>query len=111
MALFKREVEIDFNEIDTKEFTLWCESMDLKPEQIDDLTVEVEVEVAITDFDDDEIITRYGEIMGGDRIERAYRYLAEGDVDAAMDELQREFGLAPPSHERAIADLLAGARG
>jgi hypothetical protein len=47
-------------------------------------------------------------------IERAYRYLAEGDIPAAMEILHHEFedfGLAPPSHERAIADLLSGRKG
>jgi len=29
-------------------------------------------------------------------MERTYRYIAEGDYEAAMDELAREFGLAPP---------------
>lgn len=44
-------------------------------------------------------------------LDRVYRYLAEGDCNAAMEELQREFGLAPPSHARAIADLLSGRKG
>ena len=44
-------------------------------------------------------------------LHRVYRHLADGETQPAMEILHREFadiGLAPPSHERAIADLLSG---
>jgi len=110
MTLFKRDVSIDFDKIDSREFDAWCESMNLKPNEIDNLPVEVEVDVSISDFDEEEVIDRYREIMGGDWVERAYRYMAEGNVEAAMDEMHRELGLAPPSHECAVADLLTAGR-
>ncbi|QRY70340.1 DUF550 domain-containing protein [Ensifer sp. PDNC004] len=44
-------------------------------------------------------------------IERVYRYMAEGDLAAAMDAFSREFNLAPPSHAKAVAGLLTGAEG
>lgn len=44
-------------------------------------------------------------------VERVYRYMAEGDLAAAMDEFSREFNLAPPSHAKAVADLVTSARG
>ncbi|OCP12375.1 hypothetical protein BBX50_16400 [Ensifer sp. LC11] len=43
-------------------------------------------------------------------VERVYRYMAEGDLAAAMDEFSREFGLAAPSHAKAVADMLSGAK-
>ncbi len=45
------------------------------------------------------------EIPAPEWIERVYRYMAEGDLAAAMGEFSREFGLAPPSHAKAVADL------
>lgn len=43
-------------------------------------------------------------------IERAYRMMAEGDTQRAMEELEREFQLRPVYLERAVADLIARAR-
>ncbi|MCO5153352.1 MULTISPECIES: hypothetical protein [unclassified Shinella] len=69
-----------------------------------------EVEVPLALVDDDELLAELADrgLNRGEWLERTYRYLAEGDVAAAMDELHREFQLAPPSHECRIADLLAG---
>lgn len=44
-------------------------------------------------------------------VEDVYRMMGEGRIDDAMQEMQRnEPRLAPPSHERAIGDLLTGKR-
>ncbi|MDR6757807.1 putative DNA-binding transcriptional regulator [Mycoplana sp. BE70] len=69
-------------------------------------------EKTIEDFDDEELLdeleNRDIDLPQMETIHRVYRLLASRDIEAAMDELHREFGLAPPSHECAIADLLSG---
>jgi len=69
-------------------------------------------EKALSDFTNDEILDemedREIEHPQLVTIERVYRLMAEREIDAAMDELAREFGLSFPSHERRIADLLSG---
>lgn len=112
MTIFRCETTLKFEELDGKEFEAWCEAIGKKPHELPDLEAEVKVNIPLSQFDDDEIIGRYEEIThpGNDWVERVYRYMAEGDLAAAMDEFSREFGLAPPSHAKAIADLLTGAR-
>lgn len=67
----------------------------------------------LEDFDDAELLAEVEErelfVPEDAAIQRVYRYLAEGDIDAAMDVMHREFELAPPSHARALADLISGA--
>ncbi|NVP54491.1 hypothetical protein [Mycoplana rhizolycopersici] len=68
-------------------------------------------EKALSDFTNDEILDEMEEREIEHpqlvTIERVYRLMAEHEIDAAMDELSREFGLSFPSHERRIADLLS----
>lgn len=70
-------------------------------------------EKTLDDFSDAEFLAEFSErnldIEDFDVIDSIYGYLAARDIDAAMDLMQREFGLAPPSHARAIADLISGA--
>lgn len=113
MTIFTCATTLKFAELEGKYFEAWCEAIGKKPHELPDLTAEVEVSVGIDEFDDDEVINRYEEISrpGSDWVERVYRYMAEGDLTAAMDEFSRKFGLAPPSHAKAIADLLAVPKG
>lgn len=110
MTRFKKEVEIDFEEIESQEADTWFANLGLKSNEIDNLTLMIEVDIELSEFGDDKVVDRYNQIMGGNWAERAYRYLAEGNVEAAMDEMHQHLGLAPPSHERAIADLLTMGR-
>lgn len=98
MSKFKREVTVDFTALKSnKDFRMWHRSVRRNAGKLPPLTVEIEL-----DNDDGDT----------DWIDRAYRYMAEGNCEAAMEELAREFKhLAPPSHECAVADLLAGLRG
>lgn len=113
MTIFTSETTIKFEDLDGAGFTDWCKAIGKEPNEIPNLTAEVKVNIPISSFDDDEILERYEEIThpGDCWIERVYRYMAEGNIAAAMDEFSREFGLAPPSHAKAVADLLTSARG
>lgn len=80
------------------------------------IDIDVRVYVETTDFEDDEIVEAFeklNKLDGSERwqVEQAYRRMAEGDTDAAMDILYREFDLTPPSHEKKLADLLTVDRG
>lgn len=112
MTRFTREIEVEFNKIDSKELDRWCDHIGKKVEELPSLRLEVTVDVGVEEFEDEEVIGQYAEITrpGDGWIERTYRYLAEGDCAAAMEEMAREFGLAPPSHARAVADLLTRPR-
>ncbi len=112
MGVFRKIVTIDFTNPRQKSLRDWLKSTGFDPKSLPPLSIEVSTNVELKDFDDDELIERYEELYPSDaeRMERTYRYIAEGDCEAAMEELAREFGLAPPSHERAIADLLSGNR-
>ncbi|WP_421581104.1 hypothetical protein [Shinella sp. M31] len=70
-------------------------------------------EKTLSDFSDADLLAEVDErdidTTDGDVIDRLYSYLAERDIEAAMDLMHREYGLAPPSHARAVADLISGA--
>ena len=70
-------------------------------------------EKTLADFSDADLLAELEEreidTSDSDITERIYSYLAAGDVESAMDLMHREFRLAPPSHARAIADLISGA--
>lgn len=70
-------------------------------------------EKTLADFSDADLLAELDEreidTSDADVTERIYSYLAEHDIESAMDLMHREFGLAPPSHARAIADLISGA--
>lgn len=112
MGVFRTTVVIDFKNPRQQALRDWLATTGLDPKSLPSLSIEVSTNVELKDFDDDELAERYEELFHNDphRVDRAYRYIAEGDCVSAMEELAREFGLAPPSHERAIADLLTGNR-
>jgi hypothetical protein len=115
MAVFTETKQIVFANARQKGVQDWLTSTGLDPEALPDLKITVSVTGGLSDFSDDEISDRYDELFplgshDARSVDRAYRYLAAGDVAAAMEELSSTFGLAPPSHERAIADLLSGTR-
>ncbi len=87
----------------------------LEVEKVPTFTVPVSVNVSLSDFDDSEIEDYYAEHFDDDTprpwVDRVYAALAAGDCKEAMDLMHRAFGLASPSHECAIADLLAGRKG
>ncbi|WP_421416497.1 MazG-like family protein [Agrobacterium tumefaciens] len=71
--------------------------------------------VDVSDLDEDDIVEAYEKLNKLDNsdlyhVGQAYRRMAEGNLDEAMEILSRHFDLAPPHHERAIADLLTGKR-
>lgn len=70
-------------------------------------------EKTLSDFSDEDLLAELDEreidTSDGEVIERIYGFLAARDIESAMDLMQREFGLAPPSHARAVADLISGA--
>lgn len=57
-------------------------------------------EKTLADFSDADLLAELDErdiaTSDSDVIDRLYGYLAERDVEAAMDLMHREFGLAPP---------------
>lgn len=111
VTTFTREVTIDLSDTDSASAEAFCKFIDRDPCDLPGFSVEVDVEVDLDDFDRAEIVDFYHNMIAGNWIERTYRYLAEGNCGAAMEEMAREFShLAPPSHECAIADLLSGKR-
>lgn len=113
MAVFIKTVTIDFTDDRRKAIRDWLAQTGLDAKTLPSFEIKVSIDADVEDFDDDEIADRYEELFPtGDEdarlIERAYRYLAEGDVPAAMQELADRFGLAPPSHALALANLLTG---
>jgi hypothetical protein len=113
MAYFYKDVTIDFEKLDGKGGEAWLAHTGLKPAEIPDLDCTAKIELDLDEFDDDDIEKEYERRFRPDEdaIGTVYRYLAEGDVEGAMELMSREFGLAPPYHEKKIADLLSSARG
>ncbi len=111
-----QEVTIDFSDAhnDTR-IEAWLKEHSLSAESLSALTFNANVDVEVGDLDEDDIVDAYEKLNKLDNddlyhVGQAYRRMAEGDVDEAMEILSRHFDLAPPSHERAIADLLTGKR-
>ena len=111
-----QEVTIDFtDEKNDNRILAWIKECGLDAGSLSDLTFSAKVQVEIGDLDEGDIIVAYDKLNKLDNsdlyhIGEAYRRMAEGDLDEAMEILSRHFDLAPPSHERAIADLLTGKR-
>ncbi|MCZ7501225.1 hypothetical protein [Agrobacterium sp. ST15.13.015] len=111
-----QEVTIDFTDDKNDDRILaWLKECGLEADSLSDLTFNTKVQVEIGDLDEDDIVDAYDQLNKLDdsdlyHVSQAYRRLAEGDVSEAMEILSRHFDLAPPSHERAIADLLTGKR-
>ncbi|MDK4704301.1 hypothetical protein PH562_18760 [Rhizobium sp. CNPSo 4062] len=111
MAIFTRTINVSAHELGAIADKLEELGVDLLTLPV--VEVEAEIDVCVDDFGYDEIYQAYNDAAGvnGNWLERAYRFLAEGDVASAMEEMHHNItGLAPPSHERAIADLLGGRR-
>ncbi|PZU82250.1 MAG: hypothetical protein DI528_20170 [Shinella sp.] len=111
-----QEVTLDFaNDNNDDRVLAWLKEHRLDANSLSDLTFNTKVQVEIGDLDEDDIIDAYDKLNKLDNsdlyhVGQAYRRMAEGNVDEAMEILSRHFDLAPPSHERAIADLLSGQR-
>jgi hypothetical protein len=107
-------ITIDFSKLDDEDVEQWAKSIGVEYiDEIPDLTATVDVTLTDGDLSDDliksEYITRFRQ--DEDAVAHAYTLLAAGDVSEAMDLLSREFQLAPPAHEKKIADLLSRGRG
>jgi hypothetical protein len=114
MSLFDKKVKIDFATIDDDEVTGWAKSLGLEfVDEIPDLEITIKVDFHASELSDDDIKREFSIRFRDDEdtIARAYGLLAAGAIDDAMDLMAREFRLAPPSHEKKIADLLARGRG
>ncbi|UXS34023.1 hypothetical protein FY152_17860 [Agrobacterium tumefaciens] len=111
-----QEVTIDFSGDDIDDRVVeWLLEHRLQAEELGDLTFTAKVQVEIGDLDEDDIIAAYDKLNKLDNSDlyhlgEAYRRMAEGNLDEAMEILSRHFDLAPPYHERAIADLITGKR-
>lgn len=114
MTMFREEVAIDFTELgsDNVKAEQWLRDTRLSASSLDDMIVTVDVEIDISQFADDDIRDEFerrfldlGGIAPG-----IYRLMAQGDIAEAMDEMSRAFDLAPPSHQKRIADRIAAGR-
>jgi len=101
-------VTIDFQNKNDDELAEWIKRNKLDRDSLDDLDATIDIDLA--DVDDDELAAEYRSRFPSDEadVERAYRYLGEGDIAAAMDELHAAFpDLRTPHDERRMADLLS----
>jgi hypothetical protein len=108
-------VTINLAEIKQENFLALCQRLKIDRKRFPPIQFEGLVEVDIDTIDEDEIAAAYESArVSGAWLERVYRYLAEYDCEAAMEELHRQFGafgLAPPSHERSLVDCIQGFKG
>ncbi len=114
MSVFHKIVTINFSRLNKKDPAhQWLARMRMKAADVPDLECGVRMNVEIDEFDDDEIEDEFRRRFGVDfdPVARIYRLLAEGNSAAAMDLMAREFDLAPPHHEKKLADLLSRGRG
>lgn len=111
-----QEVTIDFADQDLDDrIREWMKEHLLKAEDLSDLSFTAKVQFDVDDLDEVEIVAAYDELHKLDdsdlyHVGIAYRRLAEGDIADAMDILSRQFHLAPPHHEKRVADLLSSPR-
>lgn len=114
--IVNREVTLDFaNDNNDDRVLAWMKEHSLDAASLADLTFNAKVEVEIGDLDEDDLIAAYDKLNKLDasdmyHVELAYRRMAEGDIADAMDILSRQFNLAPPNHEKRVADLLTRGR-
>lgn len=104
-------VTIDFQNENDDELAEWIKRNRLDRDSLDDLDAIVDVD--LSDVDNDELAAEYlsrflADPADEDTVSRAYRYLGEGDIAAAMEELHAAFpDLRTPHDERRMADLLS----
>lgn len=101
-------VTIDFQNENDDELAEWIKRNRLDRDSLDDLDAIVDVD--LSDVDDDDLEREYDARFPSDEgaIARAYRYMGEGDIPAAMSELHAAFpDLRTPHDERRMADLLS----
>ncbi|NTG49004.1 hypothetical protein G6M04_16630 [Agrobacterium rhizogenes] len=114
MAVGTKDITIDFANPRNAAIRVWLAALpaDIR-EKLPPLTITVSMNFDVKDFDEEEIEDRYRELFPDDVswVDECYRMIAEGRNDDAMELMHAEVGLAPPSHERAIADLLLGRKG
>ena len=111
-----QDVTVDFSDkdLDARALT-WMMENGLTADRLSDLSFKAKVQFDFDDLDAVAIVAAYDELNKLDdsdlyHVGLAYRRLAEGDVADAMDILSRQFHLAPPHHEKRVADLLSPAR-
>lgn len=100
-------VTIDFQKRST-EVDGWIKRNRLDRDSLDELHCVAKVNIA--EIGDADIDAEYERRFPADEdaVTRAYRYLGEGDITAAMDELHAAFPqLRTPHDERRMADLLS----
>jgi hypothetical protein len=112
MSIFNRTVTVDFAAQKEIGVADWLSNVGLTGRELPPLTVVAKVQVDLSDFDEEEISEAYDNFNKPDRysLEQIYRLMAEGDIQAAMDEMHRQFDLPLPSHEKKVADLLSRGR-
>ncbi|SMD18629.1 hypothetical protein [Rhizobium sp. RU36D] len=100
MATMTKDITIDFA---TPEFRpagvqKWLDKVGLNPADLPDLTFTATINFGSDDIEDEDLSEWYEACFSdaGSWLERVNRYLAENNCAAAMDELEREFGGAPP---------------
>lgn len=97
-----QEVTLDFaNDNNDDRVLAWLKEHRLDANSLSDLTFNTKVQVEIGDLDEDDIIDAYDKLNKLDNsdlyhVGQAYRRMAEGNVDEAMEILSRHFDLAPP---------------
>ena len=101
MAVGTKEVTINFAEPRQTALRDWLAAL---PEEVRSklppLTIKVSMNFDIKDFDEEEIADRFEELFADETswVEQAYRMLAEGRIEEAMQLMYAETGreLAPP---------------
>lgn len=101
-------IKVDLKTVSDAKLDALCEQIPSLRKRLPVVEFLTEAQFDLKQISDDELQDEVEarEIDTSDWLDRTYRYLAEGNIADAMDELHRKFGLAPPSHECAIADLL-----
>lgn len=110
------DIVVQLGKIEDPKFLSFCLRHKIDPGKIPNVKlVEQTALIAISGLSDEQIAEEFEQrdMMVGDWLGRVYRYLAENDSEAAMEELYARFRhheLSPPAHERAVVDRIQGYR-
>ncbi|MBB4277056.1 hypothetical protein [Rhizobium mongolense] len=108
MTMFTEEITIDFATTEDANILEWISSVGLARETAPDLTFQMDFDITpdLEDFSDEEIIDAFRDVSEakGNWLSRTYRFIAEGDTRAALEELHQQFPqvLRPPQAELAL---------
>lgn len=111
---FDTEVKLDLRDIPDNVFrTELHNRSEIMADLQSEIRAELRDEVTASDFETEDLLDELArrKVSESHWTDRVYRLLAEGDCAGAMDIMHRELDLAPPSHECAITDLIAGRKG